>query len=88
MTQRYYASVRKKYLGITLVILGVLFWLLVAAVPLTPLHVGLASLDHVGKQFLGVVAGGVSVAGGIILLLAPRRGRRRAIPQHRTALGS
>jgi hypothetical protein len=88
MTQQYYASVRKKYLGITLVILGALFWLLVAAVPLTPLHVGLASLDHVGKQFLGVVAGGASVAGGIILLLAPRRGRRRAIPQHRTALGS
>ena len=51
MTQRYYASIRKKYLGITLVILGALFWLLVAAVPLTPLHVGLASLDHVGKQF-------------------------------------
>ena len=52
MTQRYYASVRKKYLGITLVILGVLFWLLVAAVPLTPLHVGLASLDHVGSNSL------------------------------------
>jgi hypothetical protein len=88
MTQRFYTSIRKKYLAITLVISGVLFWMLVVAVPLTPLHVGLASLDHVGKQFLEVVAGGASVAGGIILLLAPRRGRRRAVPRHRTALSA
>ena len=88
MTSRYFSGIRKKYLGITLVLSGVLFWMLVVAVPLIPLHVGLASLGHVEKQFLGVVAGGAAVAGGIILLLAPARGRRRASPRHRTAPGS
>jgi uncharacterized membrane protein YphA (DoxX/SURF4 family) len=88
MTSRYFSSIRKKYLGLTFVISGVLFWMLVIAVPLTPLHVGLASLGHVEKQFLGVVAGGASVVGGIMLLLAPARGRRRASPRHRTAPGS
>jgi hypothetical protein len=87
MHPRYLSSISKKYLGITLVLSGVLFWMLVVAVPLTPLHVGLASLGHVEKQFLGVVAGGASVAGGIMLLLAPAR-RRRAMPRHRRALGS
>ena len=87
MTPRHLSSIRKKYFGITFVMSGVLFWMLVVAVPLTPLHVGLASLGHVEKQFLGVVAGGASVAGGIMLLLAPAR-RRRAMPRHRRALGS
>jgi hypothetical protein len=87
MTPRHLAGIRKKYVGITLVLSGVLFWMLVVAVPLTPLHVGLASLGHVEKQFLGVVAGGASVAGGIMLLLAPAR-RRRAMPRRRRALGS
>jgi hypothetical protein len=88
MTPRHLSSIRKKYLGLTFVISGVLFWMLVIAVPLTPLHVGLASLGHVEKQFLGVVAGGASVVGGIMLLLAPARGRRRTSPRHRTAPGS
>jgi uncharacterized membrane protein YphA (DoxX/SURF4 family) len=87
MHPRYLSSISKKYLGVILVLSGVLFWMLVVAVPLTPLHVGLASLGHVEKQFLGVVAGGASVAGGIMLLLAPAR-RRRAMPWHRRALGS
>src|SRR6266851_7786931 len=55
MTSRYRASIRKKYLGVTLVLSGVLFWVLVVAVPLTPFHVALASLGHVEKQSLGVV---------------------------------
>jgi hypothetical protein len=87
MTQGHYTSIRRKYLGITLVIFGVLFWMLSVAVPLTPLHVEVASLDHVEKQSLGVVAGGASAAGGI-LLLAPRRARRCAVPGHGTALSS
>ena len=87
MHPRYLSNISKKYLGITLVLFGVLFWMLVVAVPLTPLHVGLASLGHIEKQFLGVVAGGAAVAGGIMLLLAPAR-RRRAMPRHRRALGS
>ena len=88
MNPRHLSNILKKYLGLIFVISGVLFWMLVIAVPLTPLHVGLASLGHVEKQFLGVVAGGASVVGGIMLLLAPARGRRRTSPRHRTAPGS
>jgi hypothetical protein len=60
-----------------LMLAGLLFWL-VAVLPLTPLHVRfLASLGHVEKQSLGVIAGGASLVGGIIFLLARDRRRRR-----------
>ena len=87
MPPRSQASIRKRAIGIILILSGVLFWMLVVAIPLTPLHVGLASLGHVEKESLGVVVGGASVVGGIILLLAPARGRRRVMRRHRTASG-
>jgi len=53
-----------------LMLAGLLFWMLVAVLPLTPLHVRfLASLGHVEKQSLGVIAGGASLVGGIIFFL-------------------
>lgn len=62
--------------GTILMVLGVLFWMLAVVFPLTTLHVRLlASLDHSDKLSLVVVAGGASLAGGIILLLAPHRRR-------------
>jgi len=61
-----------------LMLAGLLFWMLVAVLPLTPLHVRfLASLGHVEKQSLGVIAGGASLVGGIIFFLARDRRRRR-----------
>jgi hypothetical protein len=64
----------------TLVLSGVLFWLLVIALPISPLHVNLLpALGHAQKQSLAVTAGGASLVGGIILLLAPPRRRRRAV---------
>src|SRR4029077_771280 len=49
MTPRHLSSICKKYLGLIFVISGVFFWMLVIAVPRTPLHLGLASLGHVEK---------------------------------------
>jgi hypothetical protein len=57
-------------------VLGALFWMLTVVFPLTALHFRLfAWLDHSEKLSLAVVAGGASLAGGIIFLLAPRRRR-------------
>jgi hypothetical protein len=81
MAERYRASHRlKRVTGMTLVLSGVLFWVLLIALHLAPLHVELLpSLGHAQKQSLAVTAGGASLAGGIILLLAPPRRRRRAV---------
>ena len=90
MTERYRASRRlKRVTGMTLVLSGVAFWMLVIALPLTPLHVSLLpSLGHAEKLSLAVTVGGASLVGGIMLLLAPQRRRRRALLPHRAVLGS
>src|ERR1700746_788729 len=60
----------------TRTIVGILFWVVAVFFPLTALHFRLfASLDHSDKLSLAVVAGGASLVGGIIFLLAPRRRR-------------
>jgi hypothetical protein len=87
--------------GMTLMIVGVLFWVLTVVFPLTALHFRLlASLDHSDKLSLAVVAGGASLVGGITFLLAPRRRRswrsderdsfagRRSRPYQREVSGS
>jgi hypothetical protein len=77
MTSRSWARIRKGA-GMTLMLAGLLFWILAVVLPLTPLHVGLlASLGHIEKQSLGVIAGGASVVGGIVFFLARSRRRRR-----------
>ena len=90
MTERYRASRRlKRVTGMTLVFSGVLFWMLLIALPLAPLHVNLLpSLGHAQKQSLAVTAGGASLVGGIILLLAPSRRRRRAVLPRRALPGA
>ena len=77
MISRFRASVRLGA-GAVLVAAGVLFWMLAVVLPLTSLHVGLlTSLDHVGRQSLPIIAGGASLAGGIMFLFAPPRRQRR-----------
>ena len=89
MITRFRASRLKRAAGLTLVLSGVLFWMLVVALPLTPLRVGLlTSLGHAEKQSVAVTAGGASLVGGIILLLAFPRRRRRAVLPHRAVRGS
>jgi hypothetical protein len=90
MTERYRASRRlKRVSGMTLVLSGVLFWVLVVALPLSPLHVNLLpSLGHAQKLSLAVIAGGASLVGGIILLIAPPRRRRRAVLPRRAMRGA
>ena len=68
MNRRYRMRVGKRTLGSALAVLGVMVWAVSATL-------GLASHDHRGvsiSQFeelsIGVIAGGASVVGGIILL--------------------
>jgi hypothetical protein len=87
MIGRYWANRRRK--RVTLVLSGVLFWMLVIALPLSPLHISLLpSLGHAEKLSLAVTVGGASLVGGIILLLAPHRRRRRVLVPHRALPGS
>jgi len=70
----------RKVAGIVLILAGVLFWILVVVLPLTPMRIELpTSVGHVQKQLLGVTIGGASLACGIVFLFAPLRRRRRAI---------
>ena len=65
MKRRYRMQARKRMLGSALAGLGVMVWLTSAAL-------GLASHDHRVSHFeelaIGVIAGGASIVGGIILL--------------------
>src|SRR5262249_38964715 len=84
MTSRSRLSLRQG-VGTILLVLGLLFWMLAVVFPLTVLHVRLlASLDHPEKLSLAVVAGGASLVGGIIFLLAPRRRRPRRSDERRS----
>ena len=76
MMQAFTASARKRFLGTSFLLLGIFLWLLIVIVPHVPLHIW-PSLGYVEKRSLAVTLGGASVAGGIIVLLAPRRSRRR-----------
>jgi hypothetical protein len=100
MTSRSQLTLRQG-VGTILIIVGVLFWVLTVVFPLTTLHFRLfASLDHSDKLSLAVVAGGASLVGGIIFLLAPRSRRswrsdeidsfagRRSRPYQRGVSGS
>ena len=64
MKRRYRMQARKRVLGSALAALGVMVWLTAAAL-------ALASHDHRVRHFevlaIGVIAGGASVVGGIIL---------------------
>src|SRR6516165_6189394 len=75
MTSRSRLTLRQSA-GMALMVVGILFWTLAVAFPLTALHFRLfASVDHSDKLSLAVVVGRASLVGGIIFLLAPRRRR-------------
>ena len=77
MISRFRASVRLGA-GTILIIAGILFWIFAIVLPLTSIHVGLlASLGHIERQSLPIIAGDASLVAGIMFLLAPRRHRRR-----------
>jgi hypothetical protein len=70
------AGIRKRLLGIALLAFGVLVWVLAIILSFTHWHFGPALLGRIETQFLGVILGGASMAGGILLLIIPTRPRR------------
>lgn len=77
MSRRYPTGIRRRGLGTILSLFGILLWF-TAAPYLAAADARDISLRHVEERSLGVIAGGVSVAGGIVLLVSPVRRRRRA----------
>jgi hypothetical protein len=69
-----------------LIVAGIFFWVLAIVLPITSLHFRL--LDHAGRQSLPIIAGGVTLVGGIMFLLAPRRRRRRRYYNDGESLGN
>src|SRR5262249_60090597 len=64
--------------GMILIVAGIFFWILAVVPPPTSLHMRLlASLGDVERQSIPIIAGGASLVGGIMFLLAPRRRRPR-----------
>ena len=75
--------------GMILIVAGIFFWILAVVLPLTSLHMRLfASLGHVERQSIPIIAGGASLVGGIMFLLAPRRRRRRRYYDDGESLGN
>ena len=68
MKRRYRMRERKKFLGAALAILGVTVWAISATLRLAPDDHRDVSISHFEERSLGVIAGGASVVGGIILL--------------------
>ena len=68
MDRRYRMRVRKKTLGLVLAVLGVLVWAMSATLVLASDDHRDVSISHFEELSLGVIAGGASVVGGIILL--------------------
>jgi hypothetical protein len=60
--------VRKRILGSALIILGVMVWAISAILVLASNDHRDVSISHFEKLSLGVIVGGASVVGGIILL--------------------
>jgi hypothetical protein len=68
MKRRYRMQARKRTLGSALAVLGVMVWLMSAALGLVSHDHRAVSMSHFEELSIGVIAGGASVVGGIILL--------------------
>ena len=68
MDRRYRMRVRRRTLGAVLAVLGVIVWATAATLRLAPDDHQDVSIRHFEERSLGVIAGGASVVGGIILL--------------------
>jgi hypothetical protein len=65
--RRYRMQVRKRILGSALALLGVIVWAMSAALGLASHDHRDVSISHFEELSIGVIAGGASVVGGIIL---------------------
>jgi hypothetical protein len=67
--RRYYTRSRRRQLGWAFIGVGVLVWAVSLTVPLGARGDRDVSISYFEERSLGVIAGGASVAGGIILLV-------------------
>ncbi len=68
MKRRHRMRERKRFLGAALAVLGVTVWAMSAALGFSSDDQRDVSISHFEERSLGVIAGGASVVGGIILL--------------------
>ena len=68
MKGRYRMQARKRRLGSALAVFGVMVWAMSATLALASHDQGDVSISHFEELSIGVIAGGASVVGGIILL--------------------
>ena len=68
MARRYWTQFRKRLCGSALIVLGTVLWAAAATLPLTGRSERDMSISYFEERCLGVIAGGASVVGGIILL--------------------
>jgi hypothetical protein len=61
---------RKKWLGVGLVALGLLIWAAALTLFVTPAHLRDVNFPHFEARLLAIVSAGASVASGIILIIA------------------
>jgi hypothetical protein len=66
--RRYRMQVRKRILGSAFAVLGVMAWAMSATLALASHDRRDVSISHFEELSIGVIAGGASVVGGIILL--------------------
>jgi hypothetical protein len=68
MHVRHFIRAHRRRLGTSLALLGVTVWITAAALHVTPANVRDVTFPHMEVRLLGIVTGGASVAGGIILM--------------------
>jgi len=61
---------RKRILAASLAVFGIALWVMAIALHVTPANARDVNFPHFEARLLAIVAGGVAVTGGIVLLAA------------------
>ncbi len=70
MRPQFLTRSRKRVIAVALAVIGISMWLGAVMLRVTPPDARDVTFPHLEARLLGIVAGGASVAGGIVLLAA------------------
>ncbi|HEY3912026.1 MAG TPA: hypothetical protein VGM07_19370 [Stellaceae bacterium] len=70
MHPRFLTCARKRRIATALIVLGISLWLTAVALHVVPPAARDVTFPHLEARLLGIVMGGASVAGGIVLIAA------------------